>query len=66
MRYISHRPDQTPLMMRIRDLAAARTRYGYFRIYILLRREGWVVNHKLRIPTIPAAYSDLIPATIPM
>jgi len=21
-------------------------RYGYFRIYILLRREGWVVNHK--------------------
>ena len=32
--------------MRIRDLAATRTRYGYFRIYILLRREGWVVNHK--------------------
>ena len=31
---------------RIRDLAATRTRYGYFRIYILLRREGWVVNHK--------------------
>jgi putative transposase len=31
--------------MRFRDLAAARTRYGYFRIYILLRREGWVVNH---------------------
>lgn len=21
-------------------------RYGYFRIYILLRREGWLVNHK--------------------
>jgi putative transposase len=21
-------------------------RYGYFRIYILLRREGWRVNHK--------------------
>jgi putative transposase len=33
-------------MMRIRDLAATRTRNGYFRIYILLRREGWVVNHK--------------------
>jgi putative transposase len=33
-------------MMRIRDLAATRTRYGCFRIYILLRREGWVVNHK--------------------
>ena len=33
-------------MLRIRDLAATRTRYGYFRIYILLRREGWFVNHK--------------------
>jgi putative transposase len=46
VRYVSHRPDQAPLMLRIRDLAAARTRYGYFRIYILLRREGWFVNHK--------------------
>ena len=46
VRYISHKPDQTPLVLRIRDLAATRTRYGYFRIYILLRREGWVVNHK--------------------
>ena len=33
-------------MLRIRDLAATRTRYDYFRIYILLRREGWFVNHK--------------------
>ena len=33
-------------MLRIRDLAATRTRYGYFGIYILLRREGWFVNHK--------------------
>ena len=33
-------------MLRIRDLAATRPRYGYFRIYILLRREGWFVNHK--------------------
>ena len=46
MRYVSHGLDQTPLLLRIRDLAAARTRYGYFRIYILLRREGWFVNHK--------------------
>ncbi len=21
-------------------------RYGYYRIYIMLRREGWLVNHK--------------------
>jgi len=40
VRYISHKPDQTPPVVRIRDLAATRTRYGYFRIYILLRREG--------------------------
>ena len=46
VRYVSHRPDQAPLMLRIRDLAATRTRYGYFRTYTLLRREGWVVNHK--------------------
>jgi putative transposase len=32
--------------MRIRDLARTRVRYGYFRIYILLCREGWRVNHK--------------------
>ncbi len=32
--------------MRIRDVAQTRMRYGNFRIYILLRREGWVVNHK--------------------
>jgi len=31
---------------RIRELAAARVRYGYFCIYILLRREGWRINHK--------------------
>jgi putative transposase len=41
VRYISHGPDQAPLVMRIRDLAATRTRYCYFRIYNLLRREGW-------------------------
>jgi putative transposase len=46
VRYISHKPDQTPLVMRIRDLAATRTRFGYFRMYILLRGEGCVVNHK--------------------
>ena len=33
--------------MRIRDLAAARVSYGYRRIHVLLRREGWQVNHKM-------------------
>ncbi|MBX9607155.1 MAG: IS3 family transposase, partial [Gammaproteobacteria bacterium] len=38
--------DQTPLAMRIRDLAHARPRLGYQRIAVLLRREGWPVNRK--------------------
>src|SRR5690242_18025475 len=45
-RYRSTAPDQAALRMRIREIAAVRVRYGYFRIYILLRREGWRVNHK--------------------
>jgi putative transposase len=32
--------------MRIRDIAAARVRYGYRRVHVLLRREGWRINHK--------------------
>lgn len=40
IRYRSTKPDQAPLRMRICDLAKSRVRYGYFRIYILLRREG--------------------------
>ena len=42
----STKPDQAPLRVPICDLAKSRVRYGYFRIYILLRREGWRVNHK--------------------
>jgi putative transposase len=32
--------------MRIRDLAHARPRFGSLRIWVLLRREGWLVNRK--------------------
>ena len=32
--------------MRLRDPAAARVRYGYRRLHILPRREGWSVNHE--------------------
>jgi putative transposase len=32
--------------MRLRELAAARVRYGYRRLHVLLQREGWRVNHK--------------------
>lgn len=45
-RYRSQAQDQTALRVRLRDLAATRVRYGYRRLHILLRREGWRVNHK--------------------
>jgi putative transposase len=45
-RYISTRSEDIGLMMRIRDIASARVRYGYKRIHVLLRREGWQINHK--------------------
>jgi putative transposase len=45
-RYRSSAKDQTALRMRLRDRAAARVRYGYRRLHVLLQREGWRVNHK--------------------
>jgi putative transposase len=42
----SRRDPQVELRIRLRDLAAARVRYGYRRLHVLLRREGWPVNHK--------------------
>ena len=37
---------QSELRVRLRDLAAARVRYGYLRLWLLLRRERYSVNHK--------------------
>lgn len=45
-RYRSIRDEQVALRMRINEIAVVRVRYGYKRIYVLLRREGWLVNHK--------------------
>ena len=45
-RYRSVRDPQIGLRIRLRDLAAVRIRYGYRRLHVLLRREGWAVNHK--------------------
>ena len=45
-RYRSAARDQTALRVRLRDLAASRVRYGYRRLHVLLRREGWMVNHR--------------------
>jgi putative transposase len=44
--YRSRAADQAPLVGRIKELAATRLRYGYKRIHVLLKREGWQVNHK--------------------
>lgn len=38
--------DQAELRQRIREIAEIRVRYGYRRIHVLLRREGWQVNAK--------------------
>lgn len=43
---VSRRPPQEPLRKRIRELAETHVRYGYRRIHILLKREGWAVNVK--------------------
>lgn len=46
VRYVGHRPPQTALRRRIRELTEVRLHYGYRRVHVLLRREGWTVNHK--------------------
>jgi putative transposase len=45
-RYRSIREEPVALRMRLRELAMARPRFGYRRLWVLLRREGWKVNHK--------------------
>jgi putative transposase len=45
-RYRSCRSPALELKSRIAELAAQKRRYGYRRIQVLLRREGWSVNHK--------------------
>jgi len=39
--YKSRRPGQAPLEARIREICQTRVRYGYRRVHIQLRREGW-------------------------
>ncbi len=45
-RYRTRRPSQTALRERLRELARKHPRYGYWRLYRKLRREGEIVNHK--------------------
>jgi putative transposase len=45
-RYTTRCDPQLPLRARLKELAEARVGYGYRRLHVLLRREGWEINHK--------------------
>ena len=45
MQYRSRRRDDTALRAELVALAAQRRRFGYRRLTVLLRRQGWPVNH---------------------
>jgi putative transposase len=44
--YKSRRPGQAAIERRIREICETRVRYGYRRVHVLLRREGWMINMK--------------------
>jgi len=44
--YRSRARDARPLVARIKEIAATRVHYGYRRVHVLLRREGWRDNCK--------------------
>ncbi len=39
--------DRTALKIRLKELALTRIRFGYLRLTVMLRREGWAVGKKL-------------------
>ena len=48
MQYYASRLDpRTALRKRMREIAQVRMRYGYRRIHVLLKREGWPVGRTL-------------------
>lgn len=44
--YKSRRGDQAGLELRIKEICETRVRFGYRRVHVLLRREGWQINEK--------------------
>jgi putative transposase len=46
VRYRGRRADDSVVRARLRELAAIRRRFGYRRLFVLMRREGLVMNHK--------------------
>ncbi len=45
-RYKSRRSGQAAWEQRIRAICQARVRFGYRRVHVLLRQEGWMINQK--------------------
>jgi putative transposase len=46
LHYKSRKKTQEALRRRLREIAATHVRYGYRRLTVLLRREGWKINAK--------------------
>src|ERR1700688_2727731 len=46
MRYQTTRADDISLRQRMKAIAQERRRFGYRRLHVLLKREGYVINHK--------------------
>ncbi len=46
MRYRSTRTDDAGLRQRMKVIAHERRRFGYRRLHVLLKREGYAINHK--------------------
>jgi putative transposase len=46
LRYQSCRDPDLALRGRLRELAQARPAFGHKRLHVLIRRDGWAVNHK--------------------
>ena len=44
--YKSRRPGQAVREKRIKEICQTRVRYGYRRVHVMLRREGWRINQK--------------------
>src|SRR4051812_456017 len=46
MRYKTTRADDATLRQRMKAIAHERRRFGYRRLHVLLKREGYLINHK--------------------
>jgi putative transposase len=46
IRYQTTRADDAALRQRMRAIAQERRRFGYRRLHVLLKREGYLINHK--------------------